>query len=104
MALFGFFEIFSGKTKVCVVVEARAAPVLTIELKLTSVHGIHKWPKMDNKSTISSSLSKSCIQIIAVRLSVIPFNAASKLTFIKLRLLGHLHVTSVTINQPLKRE
>ena len=56
---------FFGKTKVCVVVEARAAPVLTIELKLTSVHGIHKWPKMDNKSTISSSVSKSCIQIIA---------------------------------------
>ena len=67
MALFGFLKmcVYVGKTKVCVVVEARAAPVLTIELKLTSVHGIHKWPKMDNKSTISSSLSKSCIQIIA---------------------------------------
>ena len=42
---------------------ARAAPVLTIELKLTSVHGIHKWPKMDNKSTISSSVSSRCIPI-----------------------------------------
>lgn len=59
---------------------ARAAPVLTIELKLTSVHGIHKWPKMDNRSTISSSVSSLVISIfISISVSFLVISA-SKLT------------------------